>query len=522
MQAMLRLAEPLAARGDFPGLRQLMAGIQVEAERKAAGLIETSYAESLAGRYRNARTAALLALALAPRSPALVGQLAARLRTSNDGALLLQLIDAVGPPRNMSIPLLLALAAQLSHLNLQERALELLNEARRGDPDFPPALLARGQVLTYLGRLPEARLELERCVQLAPEIALAHWFLAHIGRATPDHNHVARLRNRLRSPKLPARETAALAFALHQELDGLQQYEDAWSALQRACLAKRSMLSYDRADSHELVEALIALPAGWPAATSNSTERTPIFIVGMHRSGTTLLEQLLDASPQVSGIGELYDFTSAMRYATNHHCRGVIDRTIVARAGAVDFAAVGRRYLDGVAWRLGAEPFFTDKLPSNFLNIGFICRSLPQARILHMVRDPVATCFSNLREMFSDANPYSYDQLELAEFFAGYQRLMAHWHRVCPGRILDVSYAALTGDTEAVVREVAAFCGLNYVPAMCDPRNSRRAVATASAVQVREGVTQHWVSKWVPYESHLQPLILTLQRLGALTDHAPD
>jgi hypothetical protein len=231
----------------------------------------------------------------------------------------------------------------------------------------------------------------------------------------------------------------------------------------------------------------------------------------MHRSGTTLLEQLLDGHGDVKGVGELYDFTSQMRYATDHHCRGVIDATVVERAGSVDFEAVGRGYLEKMEWRLGGERHFTDKLPSNFLNVGFICRALPQAKILHMVRDPVETCFSNLRELFSDANPYSYDQIELADYYKQYRRLMAHWHQACPGRILDVDYAELTRDPETVMRRVAAFCGLEYEAGMLDIAARKRGVATASAVQVRQGIVARESPKWAPYETYLQPLIQALR-----------
>jgi hypothetical protein len=163
-------------------------------------------------------------------------------------------------------------------------------------------------------------------------------------------------------------------------------------------------------------------------------------------------------------------------------------------------------------WRLGKARHFTDKLPSNFLNIGFICRALPQAKILHMVRDPVETCFSNLRELFSEVNPYSYDQLELAEFFLQYQRLMRHWHAAYPGRIFDVDYAELTRDPERVLRGVAEFCGFPFEPAMLDLSARSRGIATASAVQVREGVVAREKPKWAPYAEHLRPL---LQRLEA-------
>ncbi|MFN3703097.1 sulfotransferase [Thermomonas sp.] len=507
MLAMLEYARPLAEQGDFAGLRHILDGIRVDREVKARHLVEASYAESLQGRYRNARTAAVMAYCLHPVDIETRRQLAARLRTTNDAALLRDLIARSGPLDRIPIPLLLTYAAQLSYLNLQEAALPFLDEARRADPDYPPTLLSRGQVLTYLGRIDEAVREFERCIGVAPQIGQAHWFLAHVRKATGERNNVARLRAQLARPGLPVHEEISLAFALHKELDDLGDHATAWQALQRACRAKRGTLNYRSADTSRLVDALMAIPDGPTAATPDPAAPTPLFIVGMHRSGTTLLEQLLDGSPDVRGVGELYDFTSAMRYATDHHCRGVIDLGIVERSPGVDLAEVGRRYLAGMAWRLDEKRFFTDKLPSNFLNIGYICRALPGARILHMVRDPMETCFSNLRELFSDANPYSYDQQELAHFHGEYRRLMAHWHARFPGRILDVDYAELTRSPEATMRRVAAFCGLDYVPAMQDPRSSRRAVATASAVQVRDGVVRRETPKWTPYAPFLGALM---------------
>ena len=517
MRRMLDYATPMAGDNDLAGLRQLLDGIKADTEQLAGQLVEASYAESLDGRYRAARTAALMAFTLEPKNMEVRRQLAARLRTTNDAPLLLQLIRTSGPRARAPIPLLLSYAAQLSYLNLQEQALDYLDEARRGDPDYPPTLVSRGQVLTYLGRTKEAQAEFERCIAKAPFIGQAHWYLSHIIKATPEANRVARLRTAMLRPDLPAREQASFAFALHKELDDLGDYEGAWQALAQACQAKRASLTYSIDDTRGLVDALLALPSPTAAPTEipqTTHATTPIFIVGMHRSGTTLLEQLLDASPQILGIGELYDFTSAMRYATDHHCRGVLDQTLINRASAVDYAALGQRYLDGVAWRLGESRFFTDKLPSNFLNIGFICQALPQAKILHLCRDPMETCFSNLRELFSDANAYSYDQNELGDYFIQYRRLMSHWHTRYPERILDVDYAQLTREPARVIQDVAKFCGVDYVDAMSDPRNSTRAVATASAVQIRQGVTYQKTPKWLPYAQHLQPLIKVLRDAG--------
>ncbi|WP_162301376.1 tetratricopeptide repeat-containing sulfotransferase family protein [Cognatilysobacter segetis] len=472
--------------------------------------LQLSYLHSLAGRYRRAREHALEAYRLKPSRPAVLKELVARLRTFNEAEALLACVRGLGALSRIEIPLLLAIAAQLSYLNLQEDALRFLDEARRGDPDYPPTLMSRAQVLIYLGRFDEAESELQRCRTRAPQLPKLYWLLATLGRAPRDGSLAQAMVRLLQRPGLAAEDAAMLGFALHLELDRAGRHAEAWQALMFGCRAKRAQVDYAPAEMRATVEALRRLPIGRGAERGGDVRPRPIFIVGMHRSGTTLLEQLLDANPQVRSIGELYDFTSAMRFETDHHCRGVVDLTVVERAREADFAAVGQRYLDGLAWRIGDAAYFTDKLPSNFLNIGFISQALPNARILHLVRDPVETCFSNLRELFSDANAFSYDLGELADYFGLYRGLMAHWHAALPGRILDVPYAGLVDDTESTMRRVAAFCGLEFLPAMTDPQSSGRAVATASAVQVRQGIRRPSQPKWKPYEAELAPLIQRL------------
>ncbi|BCT92787.1 hypothetical protein LYSHEL_18110 [Lysobacter helvus] len=501
-----RQAELHASRREWPQAIAHFEALLARAPNDARVLVQLSYVESLAGHYRAARAYALRANDAGPRDPAIVRELVARLRTFNAAQALHACVQRLGPADRVPIPLLLACAAQYSYLNEQERALALLDEAKRGDPDFPPTLLARSQVLMYLGRFDEAQADALRGTQRAPEIPQGWWLLSRLRKQTPDDNCVDPIRRELRHPARKPAEIATLAEALHKTLDDLGDHAGAWAALEQMCKAKRATLDYRAQDSRDLVDALIAMPASpWPLDVQ-AQGRTPIFIVGMHRSGTTLLEHLLDGHPEVRGVGELYDFTSQMRYATDHHCRGVIDRTIVERAPGTAFESVGAGYLREMEWRLGTERCFTDKLPSNFLNIGFICRALPHARILHMVRDPMETCFSNLRELFSDANPYSYDQRELADFHHQYRRLMAHWHAAHPGRICDVDYARLTREPDAVLREVTAFCGLEFDPGMLALGQRKRGVATASAVQVRQKVEAREVPKWAPYAQWLGPL----------------
>lgn len=516
MQALQQALRARVQAKDWTGaatvLRQMLALQPGNAEL----LIQLSYMESGAGNYRAARQAIVDAAMRPPRHPEALGDLMARLRTFNEAEALDRLINGLGPIDRLPIPLLIQAGAQWSYLNEQERALRLLDEAKRGDPDYPPTLLARTQVLTYMGRVDDAQTDVDRAIRRAPQIAQAHWLRSRLRKQTPEQNHVAQISQELQRPNRSAADVSLLAFALHKELDDLGDHAGAWSALEQGCRAKRAALPYQRDDSRRLVDALIRLPVDSGAAGEGVDTSTPkpLFIVGMHRSGTSLLEQLLSGHDEVLATGELYDFTSAMRYGANHHCRGVIDQGIVDRAGAVDFADVGKRYLDGIAWRLGGRRRFSDKLPSNFLNIGFICRALPQARILHLVRDPMETCFSNLRELFSDANAYSYDMGDLADYYQQYRRLMAHWHAAFPGRILDVRYDALTGDTDTAMREVAAFCGLDYRPAMANPDANRRAIATASAMQVRGGVVRRREPKWWPYRDQLAPLADALQAAG--------
>lgn len=510
--ALWRQAEVHASRREWATAISCFEALLAQFPEDPATLLQLSYVESLAGHYRRARDFALRAYATRSTAPEVLAELAPRLRTFNLAPELIRLVSAAGPFERLPIPLLLAFAAQLSYLNEQERAQVLLDEAVRADPDYPPSLLARGQVSMYLGQFDRAEKDLLRCIRRAPEIAQSWWLLARLRRQSAGSDHVSDIRGQLQRPGRKPAEVALLCDALHKELDDLGNHAAAWAALEQACAAKRATLDYRAEDSRALVSALAGLPTPPAPGTSVDNGRVPLFIVGMHRSGTTLLEQLLDGHSDVKGVGELYDFTSQMRYATDHHCRGVIDRTIVERSRHVDFAAVGVGYLAGMEWRLGRERFFTDKLPSNFLNLGFICQALPQAKILHMVRDPIETCFSNLRELFSEANPYSYDQLELADFFKQYQRLMAHWHRAFPGRILDVDYARLTRDPESVLREVCDFCGLDFQSRMLDMDKRTRGVATASAVQVRSKVEARERPKWAPYEEYLQPLITALRQ----------
>lgn len=481
-------------------------------------VILLSYIESYLGSYRLARDYAQAASKLKPDSAETIVDIAARLRTFNLGKDMIAYLEKLGSPSNLSIPMLLQCAAQFSYLNLQDRALQYLEEAYKADPAYPPTQLSYAQILIYHGNAKRAAALLADVSMRHPNIPDTYQLIASLGVKDRGTNRFdVRVEKLLESGSCSPPNEMKLAFAQHRLLDDRAEFPRAYQALERGLQLRRASLQYSTAESTILVEKLKSLVVSSAEQRMSSVnEHTPIFIVGMHRSGTTLLEQLLSASPKVQGIGELYDFTSAMREATDHHCKSVIDLPLVERALArpLDYESIGQSYLKSVAWRLSEKEYFTDKLPSNFMNIGFLAQALPNAKVIHMVRDPMETCFSNLRELFSSANSYSYDQEELGDFYALYLSLMAHWHNVFPGRILDVDYGRLTTDTEAVMKEVATYCGLEFQAEMVDTRSSTRGVATASAVQVREKISSRDTPKWKPYERELAPLRQTLSRHG--------
>ncbi|MDE2054058.1 MAG: sulfotransferase [Xanthomonadaceae bacterium] len=223
----------------------------------------------------------------------------------------------------------------------------------------------------------------------------------------------------------------------------------------------------------------------------------------MPRSGTTLLDRLLGGHSQVVSAGELEDFARQLCWAADQ--RALLDARMLDRLPELDYREIGRRYLARAQWRARGTRFFIDKQPWHYMVTGLIHRAFPQARLLHLVRDPMDVCFSNYRALLGARYAYSFDLQTLAGHFRQYKRLLAHWHEVMPGRILDVSYRDLVGDTETTMRRVVEFCGLDWESACLDPSRNTTPIGTLSAVQAR-GAIHGGFGAWRRYERHLVAL----------------
>lgn len=508
-EARLGAARQLMVAGKVAEARAINDALLVADPKHVGALIQRSRIESAADNYRLARDYTIEAYQLGPVLPRDHLNLLRRLRTFGLAerfhkaatSLPVELLSREQP--------LQLLASMFNTLDDPARALQYAEMGLSLNPEAIPLQLAKAQALMFLGRLEEDEQFLLECLRKKPGLAFAWWMLSRLRKQSPDSNHVAMLRRELAEARHPD-DVTFLGYALHKELDDLGDTAGAYEALALANATRRKVVEYSPLLEHQLFSRLKSMPPAKPVPEENFGRhgQTPIFIVGMHRSGTSLMEQFLDGHPDIFCAGELYDFTRQMRYAADHHCPREVDIEIVEAAPELDFSEVGRGYLEAVQWRTSGQSHITDKLPTNFLNIGFILQALPHARVLHMVRSPLETCFSNLREFFSDtAALYSYEQSEMGDYYLQYASLMKHWHEAYPGRILDVSYTELITNSEATLRRIMEYCGLSYVPGMLDTSARSRSVSTASAVQVRSTPSLPPTPKWSLYEKQLGPLI---------------
>ena len=397
-----------------------------------------------------------------------------------------------------------------------EEALRLLDRAAALGHDNPDFRYVRAVELLFTGRTAQAEAELEACLRMGTSYGRASVTLARLHRQTRERNHLDFIRAQLARVPRGSEDHAAFEYALYKELEDLGEYDDAWDALARGAAVMYARAPYDVAGERRTVTALATLcSAGFLAAPTHRHEGPqPIFIVGMPRSGTTVLDRILGNHSQVISAGELGDFARALRWGADHRSLLPVDDAILARAPRLDFAAIGARYLEQAQWRAQGRPYFVDKLPINWIQAGFIQRALPGARILHMTRDAMDTCFSNLRAFFGVGYAYSYDFGALAAHFRHYRQTLAHWHRAMPGRILDVGYERLVADPETVTREVLEFCGLPYEPGCAQLERNTAPVATLSSAQVREPIHRRGIGEWRRYERQLEPLRQLLEAEG--------
>ena len=406
----------------------------------------------------------------------------------------------------------------LSRAGLHERAVACFEQAVTAEPSRASLHFNLASSLKFLGRFDEAEASYEACLGLEPRYWRAHSALSQLRRQTAGSNHLGRLEALLADGGLDVDAELHLRHALAKELEDLGRYADAFVQLAAGKARRRATLGYAFERDRELFDAVARLfpePIAPPAAGAPAD--APIFVVGMPRTGTTLVERILASHSQVASAGESQNFGVLLKRAAGTPSPRVLDVETIARSMSVDLPAVGRAYVERTRPD-GDRPRFVDKMPLNFFYLGHLARALPGARMVVVRRHPLDTCLSNFRQLFAlgmSYYDYAHDLLDTGRYYLAFDRLVAHWQRVLPGRIHELAYEQLVADAPGETARLLRYCGLDWEDACLAFERNPAAVATASAVQVREPMHARAVGRWRCYERELQPLVRLLAEEGS-------
>jgi tetratricopeptide (TPR) repeat protein len=403
-------------------------------------------------------------------------------------------------------------------LGKHDRANALYRRATELAPQLPRFWYNLAGSERSLGRLAEAEAACDRAIAVDPQQYPSYLLRSELRVQTDDANHVAELETKLKEAGQEHRARVFLGFALAKELDDLRRFDEAFHWFSLAAAARRSRLAYDVAgDERKLARieevfppALFAqTPSGAGAASHPVDSSRYVFIVGLPRSGTTLLERILTGLPGVRSNGETENFSRALLAAAS----GPGD--VFAQAAAADPRQVAERYAAHANGAPGAGRII-EKLPMNYLYLGAIHRALPDASILLLKRSPLDSCFAMYRTLFGDAYPFSYDFEDLGRYYAAYERLMNHWRTVLGGRLREVVYEDLVREPKRIGSILAQHCGVAWDDAAIDIQKNQSVSLTASAAQVRRPIYGSSSGRWRHYHRHLGGLIASLRIHGVV------
>jgi tetratricopeptide (TPR) repeat protein len=407
------------------------------------------------------------------------------------------------------------LGIALDELGRPEQAISRYEQALAIKPDYAEAHNNLGFALQELGRRDEAIAHYEQALAIKPDYAAAH---LHLSMIIPKQEQVPVIEKLLEKPSLVEVDASHYQFALGNIYNDGEMFDKAFEHYNKANELKRLSITYNSQNYSVYVDRLIKTYSRdyfEEISASGSDSELPVFIVGMPRSGTTLVEQILSSHPQVYGAGELVIIEGIEKTITNEigasssypECMSLLDDAATEKFSA--------KYLKEIGANSKNATRITDKNPGNFHRIGLIKTLFPKARIIHCQRDALDTCTSIFFNYFVEGNEYSFDLKELGQYYLDYDRLMAHWGNLFPNDILAVQYEALVMNQEKISRQFIEHIGLEWDERCLDFHLSKRAVRTASSVQVRQPIYTHSINRWKHYEKQLAPLLAILHRASS-------
>jgi len=405
------------------------------------------------------------------------------------------------------------LGASLHLLDRHDQAIDCYRRALALNPRYPDAYRNLGNALQAVGQIDDARRAYEAAIDLAPKNAAPYLGLADCKRFTKGDPHLMAMEALAReADRLPEGEQINVHFALAKALADIGEHARSFAELLTGNALKRRTLYYDETATlgeFERVREVFSPALIGDGRGAGEPSAAPVFVIGMPRSGTTLIEQILASHPQVFGVGERADFRQAVDAVVPRRADGLPGYPEGVRALTPrQMRQIGVRYVASIRRNVAGAGRIVNKMPTNFLFAGLIARALPNARIIHARRDPVDTCLSCLSKIFSGDLPFTYDPGELGRYYRAYDALMQHWREALPpGTMIEVDYEHLVDDLENQARRLIAHCGLEWSPACLSFHTTERVVATASAAQVRQPIYRSSVGRWRAYGEALRPLL---------------
>ncbi|MBT8047098.1 MAG: hypothetical protein HKN57_14885 [Xanthomonadales bacterium] len=372
----------------------------------------------------------------------------------------------------------------------------------------------------FLGKTAEAEKAIADFLDLGlPSSGRKLLLRSQLKKQTPTDNHVAGLKNYLAQP-LPKREAVNCYYALAKELEDLGEFSQSFEALRSGASTQRQLVNFNLAGELKNIEDIIETfqSANFASIPDSNVQDAPVFIVGMPRTGTTLVARIVSRHGGVKSAEESNDFTFAFSSVINNYISANPGKNLTPLSAAleVDYGEIAAGYLGHMRGMLGEAKCYMDKTPFNFLYCGLIRKAFPKARILHLVRNPMDTCYAVFKTLFNQAYYYSYNLEELAGYYIGYRKLMDHWHNLMPGAILDVSYEELVSNPEDVSKQIAAYIGFDWSEDLHEIEDSAEPCSTASAAQVRAPIHTSSVGLWRRFEAELAPVSQKLSAANLL------
>jgi len=396
-------------------------------------------------------------------------------------------------------------------LGEHERAVLLYRELLAGAPRAPDLHLSVAHALKTLGRREESIDSYRAAAAARPNFGDAYWSLANLKTYRFLDPEIASMRTEEAAPGTPLIDRYHLCFALGKALEDRGEYEQSWRYYERGNALKRSESRYrpEILENNTRNQIDICTREFFAArAGSGAQDRDPIFILGLPRSGSTLLEQILASHSQVEGTQELSDIQRIVLELQGRDSDLDNPRYpgVLAGMNPEDFLRLGKKYLADTRIYRTSRPYFIDKMPNNFRHIGLIHLMLPNAKIIDARREPMACCFSNLKQLFANGQEFTYSIEDIARYYRTYLDLMQHWDEALPNRILRVQHESVVEDLDGNVRRILDFCGLEFEPTCVEFHKTERSVRTASSEQVRRPIFREGLDQWKNYEPWLGTL----------------